>query len=326
MPGVLPQLRPEWPNNRLGLARWLVDRGNPLTARVTVNRFWQSFFGTGLVKTVQDFGSQGDAPANPELLDWLAVEFMENGWDMKAIQKTIVMSATYRQSSHVSPELVRRDPENRLLAHGPRLRLGPEIIRDQALAVSGLLVEKLGGPSVKPYQPAGLWQELAGGDGYVQDKGEGLYRRSLYTYWKRTVAAPFMVNFDSPSRETCTVRETRTNTPLQALDLMNDVTFLEASRKLAERLMRDGGATPAERIDFAYRLVLSRPAKPPEQKILVDVLDDFETRYRTAPKAAAEFLDYGDSARNRHIKAGELAAYTAVASLILNLDATITKE
>ena len=203
---------------------------------------------------------------------------------------------------------------------------GPEVIRDQALAVSGLLVERLGGPSVKPYQPPGLWQELAGGDGYVQDKGEGLYRRSLYTYWKRTVAAPFMVNFDSPSRETCTVRETRTNTPLQALDLMNDVTFLEASRKLAERLVQEGGATPAERIDFAYRLVLSRPAKPAEKKILVAVLDDFQKRYRAAPKAAVEFLDYGDSARNRHIQAGELAAYTAAASLILNLDATITKE
>ncbi len=326
VPGVLPQLRPEWPNNRLGLARWLVDRGNPLTARVTVNRFWQSLFGTGLVKTVQDFGSQGEPPADPELLDWLAVEFMDSGWDMKAIQKTMVMSATYRQSSRVTPELLQRDPENRLLARGPRLRLGPEVIRDQALAVSGLLVEKLGGPSVKPYQPPGLWQELAGGDGYVQDKGEGLYRRSLYTYWKRTVAAPFMINFDSPSRETCTVRETRTNTPLQALDLMNDVTFLEASRKLAERLVREGGATPAERIDFAYLLVLSRHAKPAETNILVGVLDDFEKRYRAAPKAAVEFLDYGDSARNRHIQPGELAAYTAAASLILNLDATITKE
>jgi hypothetical protein len=326
VPGVLPQLRPEWPNNRLGLARWLVDRGNPLTARVTVNRFWQSFFGTGLVKTVQDFGSQGEPPADPELLDWLAVEFMDSGWDMKAIQKTMVMSATYRQSSRVTPELLQRDPENRLLARGPRLRLGPEVIRDQALAVSGLLVEKLGGPSVKPYQPPGLWQELAGGDGYVQDKGEGLYRRSLYTYWKRTVAAPFMINFDSPSRETCTVRETRTNTPLQALDLMNDVTFLEASRKLAERLVREGGATPAERIDFAYLLVLSRHAKPAEKNILVGVLDDFEKRYRAAPKAAMEFLDYGDSARNRHIRPVELAAYTAAASMILNLDATITKE
>jgi Protein of unknown function (DUF1553) len=238
----------------------------------------------------------------------------------------MVMSATYRQSSRVTSELLQRDPENRLLARGPRLRLGPEVIRDQALAVSGLLVEKLGGPSVKPYQPPGLWQELAGGDGYVQDKGEGLYRRSLYTYWKRTVAAPFMINFDSPSRETCTVRETRTNTPLQALDLMNDVTFLEASRKLAERLVLEGGATPAERIDFAYRLVLSRPAKPAEKNILVGVLDDFEKRYRAVPKAAVQFLDYGDSPRNRHIQPGELAAYTAAASLILNLDATITKE
>ena len=326
VPGVLPQVPAEWPKNRLGLARWLVDRGNPLTARVTVNRFWQSFFGTGLVKTVQDFGSQGEPPSHPELLDWLAVEFMDSGWDMKAIQKTIVMSATYRQSSRVTPELFERDPENRLLARGPRLRLGPEVIRDQALSVSGLLVEKLGGPSVKPYQPAGLWQELAGGDGYVQDKGDGLYRRSLYTYWKRTVAAPFMINFDSPSRETCTVRETRTNTPLQALDLMNDVTFLEASRKLAERLVREGGSTPAERIDFAYRLVLARSAKPAEKRILAGVLEDYEKKYRAAPDAAVELLSYGDSTRNRHIQPGELAAYTAAASVILNLDATITKE
>ena len=207
VPAILPPLRPEWPNNRLGLARWLVDRSNPLTARVTVNRFWQMYFGTGLVKTVQDFGSQGDWPMHLDLLDWLATEFMDSGWNVKALQKTIVMSATYRQSSAVTPEFLQRDPENRLLSRGPRFRLGPEMIRDQALAVSGLLVEKVGGPSVKPYQPAGLWQELAGGDGYHRDRGEGLYRRSLYTYWKRTVAPPFMVNFDSPNRETCTVRK-----------------------------------------------------------------------------------------------------------------------
>jgi hypothetical protein len=326
VPAVLPPLRPEWPNNRLGLARWLVDRSNPLTARVTVNRFWQMYFGTGLVKTVQDFGSQGDWPVHLDLLDWLATEFMDGGWNVKALQKTIVMSATYRQSSRVTPELLQRDPENRLLARGPRLRLGPEMIRDQALAVSGLLVEKVGGPSVKPYQPPGLWQELGGGDGYQRDRGDGLYRRSLYTYWKRTVAPPFMVNFDSPNRETCTVRETRTNTPLQALDLMNEVTFVEAARKLAERMMTEGGKEPAGRIRFAYDLVLARPPTPAETQVVLDTLRGFETRYHGDRKSAKEFIHHGDSLLNAKLDPRELAAYTSVASLILNLDETVTKQ
>jgi hypothetical protein len=325
VPAILPPMRPDWPNNRLGLARWLVDRGNPLTARVTVNRFWQMYFGTGLVKTVEDFGSQGEWPIQADLLDWLAVEFMDSGWNMKALQRTIVTSATYRQSSKVTPELLQKDPENRLMARGPRLRLGPEMIRDQALAVSGLLVEKVGGPSVKPYQPAGLWQELAGGKGYEADRGDGLYRRSLYTFWKRTVAPPMMITFDSPSRETCTVRETRTNTPLQALDLMNDVTYLEASRKLAERLLREGGADPAERIDYLYRLVLARPVEPAERQIVLDTLRRFESRYAAGPDAAELFLKEGESPLTK-LDARELAAYTAIASLILNLDETITRE
>ncbi|MCU1232049.1 MAG: hypothetical protein JWP63_16, partial [Candidatus Solibacter sp.] len=221
-PAVLPPFDSGWPPNRLGLARWLVDRRNPLTARVMVNRFWQTLWGTGLVKTVEDFGSQGEWPLHPELLDWLAVEFMDSGWSVKHVMKTMVMSATYRQSSRITPEMLERDPENRLLARGARYRLSPEMLRDQALAVSGLLVEKVGGPSVKPYQPPGLWQELFGGKGYEADKGEGLYRRSLYSYWRRTIAPPAMMNFDSPSREVCVVRENRTNTPLQALNLMND--------------------------------------------------------------------------------------------------------
>ena len=326
VPSILPPLKADWPNNRLGLARWLVDRSNPLTARVTVNRFWQMYFGTGLVKTVQDFGSQGDWPMHLELLDWLANDFMDNGWDVKALQKTIVMSATYRQASTVTPELLQKDPENRLLARGPRLRLGPDVIRDQALAVSGLLVEKLGGPSVKPYQPAGLWQELAGGDGYKRDKGEGLYRRSLYTYWKRTVAPPFMVNFDSPNRETCTVRETRTNTPLQALNLMNDETFVETARKLAERMISAGGNQRQERIRFAYEVVLSRPPKPVEMKIVLEALSGFEARYRSDARSAKEFLNHGDSVSSAKFDARELAAYSSIASLILNLDETATKQ
>jgi len=328
-PGILsvfPPMKREWPNNRLGLARWLVDRENPFTARVTVNRFWQMYFGAGIVKTVQDFGSQGDPPVNQDLLDWLAVEFMDSGWNVKALQKTIVMSAAYRQSSNVTPELLQKDPDNRLLARGPRLRLGPEAIRDQALDLAGLLVDKIGGPAVKPYQPEGLWQELAGGKGYVPDKGDGLYRRSLYTYWKRTVAPPFMINFDSPNREVCTVNEVRTNTPLQALNLMNDVAFLEAARKFAERMIREGGVDSAARIDYAWRLALDRPARPAETKVMLETLSRFERRYHADSKAAGEYLSVGDSPRDKTLDTAELAAYTAVASLILNLDETITKE
>ncbi len=326
IPAILPQIDPTLPDNRLGLARWIVDRRNPLTARVTVNRFWQSFFGFGIVKTVDDFGSQGEWPTNPPLLDWLAVEFMDSGWDVKHMQRLIVTSETYRQSSKTTPELREKDPDNRLLAHGPRLRLGPEIIRDQALAVSGLLVEKVGGPSVKPYQPPGLWQELSSGGGYVQDHGESLYRRSLYTYWKRTVEPPFMGNFDSPNREVCTVYENRTNTPLQALNLMNDVAFLEASRKLAERMITEGGATPEGRIDRAYELLLSRPPKLAEQRIVLAALAKFEASYSNNSKSAEEFVSYGESSRKPEIPVTELAAYTGVASLILNTDAAVTKE
>jgi hypothetical protein len=326
VPEILPQPRPESPDNRLGFARWLVDRSNPLTARVTVNRFWQSYFGFGIVKTVDDFGSQGEWPVHPELLDWLATNFMDTGWDVKALQKTIVMSATYRQSSKVSPDLLQKDPDNRLLARGARLRLGPEIIRDQALAVSGLLVEKVGGPSVKPYQPPGLWQELAGGKGYVQDEGQGLYRRSLYTYWKRTVAPPFMINFDSPNREQCTVFENRTNSPLQALNLMNDVTFLEASRKLAERMIVEGGLSTEQRIHYGYRLVLGRAPTRAQDTVLLKTLLNFERNYRADGRAAKEYLDQGKSPVRPGTEMAELAAYTTIANLMLNLDEAITKE
>jgi hypothetical protein len=325
-PAVLPPMRGGWPKNRLGLAKWLVDRENPLTARVMVNRLWQMLFGTGIVKTVEDFGSQGEWPLHRELLDWLAAEFMESGWNVRHILKTMVMSATYRQSSKVSRELLEKDPENRLLARGPRLRLPPEMIRDQALAVSGLLVEKVGGPSVKPYQPAGLWQELHGGKGYEQDKGEGLYRRSLYTYWKRTVAPPAMVIFDSPNREVCSVRESRTNTPLQALNLMNDVTYVEAARKLAERMLREGGKTPAERIVWAFRTTLARAPKQGEMEVMDRTLRKFSEYYAKHPGDAKEYVSQGESARHPKLDATELAAYTAVASLLLNLDETITKE
>jgi hypothetical protein len=326
VPEILPQLRPDWPANRLGLAKWLVDRSNPLTARVAVNRFWQSYFGTGIVKTVDDFGSQGEWPADQELLDWLAVEFMDSGWDVKALQKKIVMSATYRQDSRITPELLKRDPDNRLLARGPRYRLGPDVIRDQALFVSGLLVERVGGPSVKPYQPPGLWQELAGGKGYVEDKGEGLYRRSLYTYWKRTSPPPFMVNFDSPNRETCTVYEYHTNSPLQALNLMNDVTFMEASRTLAERMMKSGAGTPDERIAWAFRVVMAHDPGTQRQKILTAAYSRFFANYSANRDAAGEFVHEGESPVPQEINSAELAAYTNVASIILNMDEAISKE
>jgi hypothetical protein len=287
------------PRNRLGLARWIADPKNPLTARATVNRFWAMLFGNGIVKTVEDLGSQGEWPLHADLLDWLAVEFVERGWSVKHLLKTMMMSATYRQSSRMTPELVARDPENRLLARGPRLRLSPEMIRDQALAVSGLLVEKIGGPPVKPYQPPGLWQELTGGQGYKEDEGEGLWRRSLYTYWRRTVPPPGMITFDSPTRETCVIRETRTNTPLQALNLMNDVTYVEAARKLAGRMMA-AGADAGSRARRGYELVLGRAPSPRESAAL--------------QKAVAKF------------EGSELAVWTAIASLILNTDEAITKE
>ncbi len=331
VPAFLPQPQPQnAPQDRLSLARWLVDPVNPLTARVAVNRYWQMYFGTGLVKTSEDFGSQGEWPVYQELLDWLAVEFMESGWDVKRMQKTIVTSATYRQSSKATPELLQRDPENRLLARGARFRLPAEMIRDQALALAGLLVEKTGGPSVKPYQPPGLWQELAGGKGYTADHGEGLYRRSLYTYWKRTVAPPSMVTFDAPARETCAVRGTRTNTPLQALNLMNDVAYVEAARKLAERMLT--ASTPGRRrtregrIAYAFRLAVARPPSPGEVRVLSEALAKFEDFYKRDPKAAAQFLTQGESPRGASLEAHELAAYTGVASLLLNLDETITRE
>lgn len=325
VPASLNPLPPGAPNNRMGFAKWLVDPANPLMSRVIVNRFWQMYFGVGLVKTVEDFGSQGEWPSHPDLLDWLAVEFRESGWNVKALQKTIVMSATYRQASKGNQELLQRDPENRLLAHGPRIRLSAEIVRDQALAIAGLLVEKTGGPSVKPYQPAGLWRELTGGTDYERDQGTGLYRRTLYTFWKRTAPPPMMMNFDSSSRETCTVRENRTNTPLQALNLMNDVTYLEAARKIGERMIHEGGASPSDRIAYGFRLATARAPRTSETEVLLNSLRYQVDFYKTNPEAAFKYLSQGDSPRDEKLDPGELAAYAAVASMILNLDEVVTK-
>ncbi len=326
LPAVISAADRPVPRDRLEFAKWLVSPSNPLTARVTVNRFWQMLFGVGLVKTAEDFGSQGDWPRYMDLLDWLAADFVESGWDVKGVMKTIVMSATYRQSSTVDLDLHERDPENRLLARGPRFRLPAEVVRDQALAISGLLVEQTGGPSVKPYQPAGLWSELAGGKDYVQDQGDKLYRRSMYTFWKRAVPPPSMLNFDSAGREACTVRETRTNTPLQALNLMNDVTFVEASRKMAERMMTEGGSTPAERMAYGYRLATAREPDAARSEVLVNAYQHHLDNYETNRKAALSLVTQGESKRNEELDLAELASYTTVASLILNLDETITKQ
>ena len=327
VPAVLPPLPQGTPNNRLGFAKWVVDPANPLTARVTMNRFWQMYFGTGIVKTVEDFGLQGEWPSHPELLDWLATEFVRSGWDMKAMQKLIVMSATYRQASRVTPDLLQRDPENRLLARGPRVRLPAEVVRDQALAAAGLLVEKIGGPSVKPYQPDGLWKEVTmQGLDYVQDHGEDLYRRSMYTFWKRTSAPPQMMNFDAAGRESCVVRENHTNTPLQALNLMNDVTFLEASRFIGQRMLKEGGVDDAARLRYGFRLLLARAPSGPEMEILVDSLRFHRDKFATNPQDAEALLKQGESKTDASLNARELASYASIASLILNMDEAVTKE
>jgi mono/diheme cytochrome c family protein len=326
VPSALPGLPPGAPNNRLGFAMWLVDSSNPLTARVTMNRFWQMYFGAGLVKTVEDFGSQGEWPLHRELLDWLSTEFVATGWDVKAMQRAILLSATYRQSSKFSPELLQRDPENRLLARGPRLRLPAETLRDQALAVSGLLVEKIGGPSVRPYQPPGLWKELTGGEDYRPDTGEALHRRSLYTFWKRTSPPPTMMNFDAAGRETCVVRESRTNTPLQSLDLMNDPAYLEAARSLAYRMIREGGRSPGERISYAFLLATARRPKPRELEILLSGYDHHRNIFEADRSAAIKYVTIGVGAPDPGVDGTDLAAYMTSASVIFNLDVTVTKE
>ncbi len=325
--GTLPE---DFPRNRLGLARWLVSRDNPLTARVTVNRFWAQMFGSGLVKTIEDFGSQGEYPSHPELLDWLAVEFMESGWDVKSLFKTMVMSGTYRQRSRIEPALLEADPNNRLLGRAPRFRLDAETIRDSALAVSGLLDESVGGPSVFPYHPEGLWLEINNRPNYSRayphttDPGQ-LYRRSLYTFWKRTVAPPSMATFDAPEREFCVVKRSRTNTPLQAFVMLHDPQFIEAARKLAERVIKRGGASPDERIRHGFKLCLSRQPTGRELKLLRKSLDEAALRFKGDAEAANKLVSVGQSPRDPSLDAAELAAYTTLARMLLNLSEFITK-
>jgi hypothetical protein len=319
------------PHNRLGLARWLTQPDHPLTARVVVNRFWAQLFGTGLVKTLEDFGYQSEWPSHPELLDTLARDFIDGGWNTKELLKTIVLSATYRQSSATTPALTARDPENRLLARGPRVRLPAELIRDQALAVSGLLTPQIGGPSVYPYQPEKLYEGIVVDAPYPSTKwgvstGADLHRRSLYTFWKRTIPHPAMTTFDAPDREFCSVRRARTNTPLQALALWNEPGYLEAARLLGTRMLREGGTDDPTRVDFAFRLATGRRPKPTETAVLTKTLAQLRSEFTANGSDAYAFAKTGASPMDPLLAPAELAAHTAVANMILSLDETITKN
>jgi len=331
LPGALPALPKDLPMNRLGLAAWLLDPSHPLTARVAVNRFWQQVFGTGIVKTSEDFGLQSQPPSHPELLDHLATQFIEDGWDVKKFMKRLVLSATYRQSSKMTPELVRRDPDNRLYARGPRYRLDAEMVRDQILSVSGLLVEQVGGPSVKPPQPEGLWEAVGytGSNTYrfVRDpEPQKVFRRSMYIFWKRTSAPPQMTLFDAPSRESCTARRERTNTPLQALFLMNEPQCFEAARHFAQKALKEGGATPEERATWMFLRAVLRAPSPQDVADLAGVYRAQREVYDKDPESAKKAISFGDLPPDASIPPPELAAWTLTANVILNLDEFLNKR
>ncbi len=328
-PAALPPMPADLPRNRLGLARWLLSADHPLTARVTVNRFWQELFGTGLVRTSGDFGVAGEMPSHPKLLDWLAVDFRESGWDIKRFYKQLVLSSTYRQSATITAAKLNKDPQNRLLARGPRFRMDAEMVRDNALAASGLLVDKIGGPSVRPYQPPGLWEVVGMPDSntrhYKQDMGESLYRRSVYTFWKRMAPPASLEIFNAPNRETCTVRRERTDTPLQALVTLNDPQYVEAARQLAERSLRQGGQKQTERINFIAKRLLARPLRPAELKIVESGINDLLSHYQQSPKEAEKLVSVGDSKADAQLDKPTLAAYTVVANQLMNLDEVLNK-
>ncbi|MEW5974268.1 MAG: DUF1553 domain-containing protein [Acidobacteriota bacterium] len=329
VPLALPPLPASYPRNRLGLAQWLVDPSNPLTARVTVNRFWQEVFGTGLVKSSEDFGSQGQAPSHPELLDWLAVEFRESGWDIKRFFRLLVTSATYRQSAQADEDKLKADPENRLLSRGPRFRMDGEMVRDYALAASGLLVPTLGGPSVKPYQPEGIWEAVAmigsNTQFYKQDRGEKLYRRSLYTFWKRSAPPASMEIFGAPTRESCTVRRERTDTPLQALVVMNDPQFVEAARVLAQRALKFAGGEIDGEIDFITARLLGRRFDNEEREITREAYRDYLRHFTADPEEARKLLSIGESKPDEQLPVLESAALTMLANQVMNLDEGLNK-
>jgi hypothetical protein len=313
------------PKNRLGLARWLMAPENPLTARVTVNRYWQELFGAGIVRTAEDFGAQGERPSNPELLDWLAVEFRESGWDVKKLFTLLVTSATYRQAGTITPEKLEKDPQNRLLSRGPRFRMDAEMIRDYALAASGTLSLKMGGPGTKPYQPDNIWEVVGlGGARYTQDKGENLYRRTIYNFWKRQSPSPNMEVFNAPTREACTVRRERTNTPLQALVTLNDPQFVEAARRLAQLVLKDNEDPSASIAELAERVLL-RPLSDAETRIVAQTECDLEAEFAAQPENARSFLSIGESKADGALPAPKLAAFTMIASQLLNLDEALNK-
>ena len=328
-PAALPPFPSDQPKNRLGFAQWLLRPEHPLTARVTVNRFWQDIFGTGIVRTSGDFGVSGELPSHPELLDCLAVDFREGGWDVKKLIRLLVTSAAYRQSAVTTPEKLELDPQNRLLSRGPRFRMDAEMVRDYALAAGGLLVDKIGGPSVKPYQPEGVWEAVAmiGSDtrDYRRDKGESLYRRSLYTFWKRSAPPASMDIFNAPSREVCTVRRERTNTPLQALATLNDPQFIEAARHLAENILKEGGPTTESGLDFLSKRILARPFKTEEERVVQASLADLTAYYTAHPAEAKELIAVGDSKADAKLDPAKLAAWTMLTNEILNLDEVLCK-
>lgn len=328
-PAALPSFPADAPRNRLGLAKWLLSPEHPLTSRVTVNRSWQELFGQGLVRTAGDFGVAGELPSHPELLDWLAIDFREHGWDIKRFYKQLVMSATYRQSAVTTKEKIEKDPSNRWLSRGPRFRMDAEMVRDYALAASGLLVTKIGGPSVKPYQPDGVWEAVAmlGSNtrDYRADKGENLYRRSMYTFWKRSAPPASMDIFNAPAREVCTVRRERTNTPLQALVTLNDPQMVEAAKALAQTTLKDAKPTETDRIDFLARRLIARPLRPEEQTIVQHSLTDLTGYYSAHPDDARQLLGVGEMAIDASMNAPELAAWTMLANELMNLDEVLNK-
>ena len=329
VPAVLPPMSASYPRNRLGLAEWLVEPTNPLTTRVTVNRFWQEVFGTGIVKTADDFGSQGEPPTHPELLDWLAVDFRDNGWDVKRLFRLMVTSASYRQAAVSTADKVLHDPDNRLLSRGPRFRMDGEMVRDYALAASGLLTPTIGGPSVRPYQPANVWETVAMNESntksYHQDSGDRLYRRSMYTFWKRSAPPASMDIFNAPSREVCTVRRERTNTPLQALVTMNDPQFVEAARALAQNALMSGKGKPDKGFDYMASHLLGRSFDVNEKQIVARSYHDYLNYYDSKPQDAAKLLSVGESKGDPKLSKAEFAAMTMVANELFNLDEVLTK-
>jgi len=327
-PEMLPPFPADAPRNRLGFAQWLLRPEHPLTTRVTVNRFWSEIFGAGLVRSAGDFGVTGELPSHPELLDWLAVEFRESGWDVKQLFKMIVMSSAYRQSAAVTPEKLEKDPDNRLLSRGPRFRMDAEMVRDYALASSGLLSDKLGGPSVKPYQPPGVWEAVAmiGSDtrDYKQDSGDALYRRSMYTFWKRSAPPASMDVFNAPNREHCVMCRERTNTPLQALVTLNDPQFVEAARRLAEQALQAESEVDA-RMNFMAERLLARQLTPKEKEIVRGTFENYQRHYAAAGEDAKRLVDVGESVAEQSLPTAELAAWTMVANQLMNLDEVLNK-